>query len=443
MKCKLLLTSSLLLISTTFLTSCNNSNISKIIKQGFKQNNLKLSNQDLFQDKNINFQINSSINHSLQLLKDHHLLSDDIIFKKQQKTKKKINLLLEKTSKKAKLNYKKQSLINKQDALLFERLVKQEKENKEQEKRHKIIATCIIITSSIVAGATAGLSAYFGLKNINSNQNNLKQELEQKVKEYKFILSQTNKNDSLSDVLNKVINLSFEKNLPKAIFELLKTTIFKEYLQDFENKQQEILILQLSNIKFPIQEILNDFNMQFFSENLLKNNFSEIIKTKIKDFINDVIKKYLPILFRSLLNFISTSAKDKQNSMLGRIFQKILQNFKVEVNNISNLSFVLNTYAQLLATNQNQLIEHFTDAFTKSIKDTDFQYDLINDFYNVINQTIKSIFSKENGDFDLEKFFRELLPKILSSLKIDDSKSYANFTTFINEFLSNTNNENK
>ncbi|MDJ1647627.1 hypothetical protein [Mycoplasma phocimorsus] len=56
---------------------------------------------------------------------------------------------------------------------------------------------------------------------------------------------------------------------------------------------------------------------------------------------------------------------------------------------------------------------------------------------------IKASFSKSNNKFDLNKFFNDLLPKILKALTIKDKNSYSNFVTFINNLVINLSNKNK
>ncbi|MDJ1647280.1 hypothetical protein [Mycoplasma phocimorsus] len=212
-----------------------------------------------------------------------------------------------------------------------------------------------------------------------------------------------------------------------------------EYLQDFEGNFEKLLINKLKNIESPTKEILKMFNDDFLNINLLDN---EIIKTKIKSLITNISEKYLANLLRALLDFISTSSNENNISILGRIVEKVLKKHKINITNISSFSFILNTYAQIMSSKTNSLIDFFVQKFNDSIKETDFQYDLINDFFTVVNSMIKVFFSN-NNKFDFNNASNILLPKILEALTIKNKNSYSNFVEFINNLFINPSNKNK
>ncbi|MDJ1648043.1 hypothetical protein [Mycoplasma phocimorsus] len=213
-----------------------------------------------------------------------------------------------------------------------------------------------------------------------------------------------------------------------------------EYLQDFEENYEKLLIDKLKSIESPTKEILKMFNDDLLNIYSLDN---EIIKNKIKNLIIQISEKYLTLLLRLLLDFISTSFKENHISILGRIIKKVLKNYKINVTDVSSFSFILNTYAQIMSEKTNTLTYFFVQKFNQSIKETDFQYDLINNFFTVVNSMIKLSFSDNNNNFDFNKFFKDLLPKILETLTIKNSNSYDKFVTFINNLFMNISNKNK
>ncbi|MDJ1648628.1 hypothetical protein [Mycoplasma phocimorsus] len=225
------------------------------------------------------------------------------------------------------------SANNKESALL-EQLIKQEKQNKKSEEKHKVIAISFVIASSVITGVVAGISAYFGYKNINSPENQKKKDLEVKIAYYKKLFEEWKPSEPLINILHKLFKLSFSEYLPKAVFSILKEVLLKDLLQDFTFESENILINKLQQIEKPSKEILDKFNEKLTNINLLKENAASKVSSEFKSWIVSVVKDYLSKAFRGILDFISTqSTEGAKGSILSRFLEKILLKWNIKLNN--------------------------------------------------------------------------------------------------------------
>lgn len=424
-------------VSTTWALSLVGCKINKtLVKSSFKH----LQKEMIFssvKNQNPKLAIDSAINTSLNLLQNQEVISEELTKKIKKNKQKKRNKVKKAVSKLQK------AFLNTENNLL-EQLSKVENDNKSSEKRYKIISTSLIISSSILSGIAAGLGTYFGLKNINSLQNMNKKALETTISNYKNILANISPNESLNNIFNKIIELSFSKQLPKAIFDLLKTTLLKDVLQDFSGDSEKILISKLESIEKPSKELLDSLFNTLTSINTNNSNYISTIVKKIKEHIVKVVEEQLPKILRGFLEFVAAkSSETSHGSILARIIEKILNKFNIKFENISNISEVLNIYSTLLSSNNNVLLDFIVKNFKDSLEKSELTYNLINDIFSIINKTIEQLFAKENNKLSIEKVLKEIIPKIIQSIKFDENKRYEGFVNFINEIFENSDKHSK
>ncbi|MDJ1648490.1 hypothetical protein [Mycoplasma phocimorsus] len=334
------------------------------------------------------------------------------------------------------------SANNKESALL-EQLIKQEKQNKKSEEKHKVIAISFVIASSVITGVVAGISAYFGYKNINSPENQKKKDFEAKIAYYKKLFEEWKPSEPLINVLHKLFELSFSEYLPKAIFSILKEVLLKDLLQDFTSESEDLLISKLQKIEKPSKEILDTFYEKLTKINLLKENAASEVSKEFKSWIVTVVKDYLPKAFKGILNFISTQSTEKEKgSILSRFLEKILLKLNIKLNDFDSFSKTLSIYTHLFINEQNQFINFVIDGISKAINKVDITFNILEDTYKIINSTIEELIA-EKEKISVTKIFNDVLPKINSIVNIDNTVDYSDYIDFINSIFSEEKNDNK
>ncbi|MDJ1645709.1 hypothetical protein QLQ80_01220 [Mycoplasma sp. M5725] len=333
------------------------------------------------------------------------------------------------------------SANNKESALL-EQLIKQEKQNKKSEEKHKVIVISFVIASSVITGVVAGISAYFGYKNINSLENQKKKDLEVKIAYYKKLFEEWKPSEPLINVLHKLFELSFSEYLPKAIFSILKEVLLKDLLQDFTSESEDLLISKLQKIEKPSKEILNEFNKKLIDINLSKKDAISKVSSEFKSWIVSVVKDYLPKAFRGILNFISTqSTEGAKGSILSRFLEKILLKWNIKLNNFDSFSKTLSIYTSLFIDEKNEFINFVIDGISKAINKADITFNILEDTYKIINSTIEELIA-EDKKISVTKIFNDVLPKINSIVNIDKNVDYSSYIDFINSIFSEEKNGN-
>ncbi|MDJ1646671.1 hypothetical protein [Mycoplasma phocimorsus] len=408
----------LFIFGNIFLSSCNKNFINKnSIILSFKKN------------KNNNFLINTNnnnINFSLKNLfeKSEETTSNNLL-------KKEDNKIIEVNSN----NLENKLVINGKNDKLIDQLFKEELKNKKNEKKYKIITISFILTSSIITGIAVGLGTYFGIKNFNSDKNQEKKRLENILNEYKLLIKDTRKSESLINVLNKILSLVFEKNFPKIIYKLLKETRLNKYLQDFEGESQNLLIEKLKNIEAPTKDILNKLLNELIKINVSSEDSEDKIIKQIKSWVVDITRIYLPKTIKNILDFFTVKSNvSNQASILSRIFQNILENYNINFDDILNISNIFYTYSSLLINPDNDLIDFLITKFSDVLKNYELTFDIRNDFYNIINKLISELLADEDG-LSIIKIFDNLIPRLLKIIKIQENKTYVNFVNFLNNIF--------
>lgn len=424
----------LALSSTPILLACKNNNVQ--IQKNFQAQKTQLDPL-ISKHKEISpaSAIDIAVSSSLERLQKQETILENIITKKSKSKK----------LKKKEVNKKKQQLIDKQEQELLEEIHKLEVNNNEIEKRHKVIALGLVISGSVVAGIAAGLGAYFGVKDISSVNNVKKDELKEKIEVYNEILKSSKSNEPLINIFNKLLELTFSHQLPKAIFDILKQTVLKDFLQDFDESNENILIKKLEAIEQPSKEIIEKFSQSLINLNIndVNNNYIKTIVDNIKKEVVNIVNERLPKILKGLLEFLATRSQNKNGSIFARIFESILKKYKIEVLDLKNISDIFNTYTNLIISEKSELIDFLVNKFSLSLEKTNFTYDIIDDLFSVLNLTIQNILTKENNKLDIEIIFKELLPKILNTIKIQNNNSYSSFVTFINKMFEEKNGQTK
>ncbi|MDJ1645526.1 hypothetical protein QLQ80_00265 [Mycoplasma sp. M5725] len=421
--------SSSFLIVNNLLVSCKKEiNKEKIALDFQKQKQRKLDSNFIDNNTSIFLQtFNNSINDSLNFLQKQkpnfvkNLETNDIIF--NNKNKNELNAPQE------------EQHFNEEESKLFEEFLKQEKINKSNVRKYKIITASFIVVSSVITGVAVGLGAYFGFKNINSSENIRKRELEEKLENYRQLLKNISPTNSLVNVFNKMFELAFTNQLPKAVLRILKETFFKDLLQDFDEKSEDILTKKLEGIKNPTKEIFRKFYDKTIVINLLKNDSETSIKKAIKDWVVEIVKEYLPKAFKSIIEFLITQSETgKKSSIMSRFIEGLLFARQIKIKDIENFSNVVSIFAKFFTNQNSQLFEYIITSISNAINKHDFSFDILNDFFEIINLIILDLTAKD-GKIDIEKVINTLLPKITSIVNIDANSDYSSYVKFINDLF--------
>ena len=432
MKRKWLKALSILITITNFptLISCQ-SNSAKT--QTLKNQYIKLNSPTLNNKISTLITLDDNINKIPDILQKQEGIFNDI------SSSKKRNKIFKKTKLK---KSNKQEIIKKRDEELLLQLEEIEKKNKYQEKSNKLISLGLSITSSIAAGVAAGLGAYFGLKDIKSSKNVNKNQISKEVEEIKDLSKAINLQDPLIDIFSKLIKLSFNKQFPKAIFEFLKQTIFKDVLQDFDKENEDILINKLKLIEEPSKIIIENFHNTLLKINLNKEDYIQSITKEIKEQVVTLVKNQFPQILKGILEFGATKSNaSAKGSIFGRIIQSILKNYKINLENIDALSSIIDTYVSLLSNANNEFISFLVTKLSEIIKNKDFTYNILDDLFDIINLTLSSLLANDinSNELSLEKLFNDILPKIINIITIDKTKTYDDFVNFINSVFEENN----
>ncbi|MDJ1647287.1 hypothetical protein [Mycoplasma phocimorsus] len=422
----------LFICSMTSLVACNNKVTYSQLKENFNKQKEKFHSLIKIENKKFSSgdPVNNAINNYFSLLEKND---------KTLENKKEIN------KKEYFTENKNESRLNNKDNELLQQLIKEEKQQKEELKKQKIITISLVISGSILAAIAAGLGIYFGTKDINSDENIKRKALENDFFIYKDLIKKSENSQSLFDVFNKIIDLTFEENIPKAILSLLKEMLLQDYLQDFNEENEKVLLEKLSKIQKPSKEILNKiFNELTNSKVFLQNNEKEII-SKIKKLVVDIAKEYLPSALRSILDFLTLqSAFGNKSSILARIVIKILKKNNIIFENVENISEVLKIINSILINKQNTLLDFFINSAINTLEKNELSFDIESDFFNIFNKTIEEMFTDEDKkELSLKKIFDNIIPKIIELVQIDEKQSYVSFVKFINDSFTMKKNENK
>ena len=189
------------------------------------------------------------------------------------------------------------------------------------------------VGGAIVAGITAGLSSFFGLRNINSQINSKIKELKENILYEQDLISKIKNKDSLFDVFKKLVDISFKKDFPKAIFEVIDSFLLKTLLKDFvtnstsselknilENNIKDITTKLVDELLNKIESIKLKTEEQEDEEVVEDKNIDEIIKELQKN-ISEVTKNYLPNFIKGVIKFLvkidnSNNNKKKVSQLL-------------------------------------------------------------------------------------------------------------------------------
>ncbi|MDJ1648488.1 hypothetical protein [Mycoplasma phocimorsus] len=339
------------------------------------------------------------------------------------------------------LNSKKLELLNAKTKQLEKEWAKQ-KELKSKRKKLNNIIIAVSIGGAVAAGFSAGFGAYLGLKNINSEVNNEVEKLKHNIFLNENIIKQVKEKDSLFEVLRKLLEVSFKKKLPEAIFHIIDNvilkTLLKEYVTEQSSKELETIIKTRfeENVSIFVEKILNNLS----SINSLNDNDSIIKQVQIK--MAAILKEYLPSFVREILLFLTKTDKvydKKGHSIFSLLLKALLKKNMIEIkeNMMSNISTLLEFYTEKISNNNNDLMNFIIDVFVKVVESNNISFNILNDIYQLINKFIQKLLTKEDPDkIDFELIFSTLVPKLLNEIKKIDYTGHENqILEFINRLF--------
>ncbi|MDJ1647144.1 hypothetical protein [Mycoplasma phocimorsus] len=344
----------------------------------------------------------------------------------------------EETDNKNNSNLDKLKLLKKKKKELEQAWTKQ-KELKLKQKKLKNIIVGVSIGGAVVAGLSVGLGSYFGLKNINSEINKEVEKLKTRIFLNEDIIRQIKQKDSLFEVLQKILKVAFEKDLPNAIFnlvdKLLLKTVLKEYVTESSSNQlNEIL---KNEFKTKTTEIVNEILAGLSSINS-NHNIDEIIK-KTQEKISQVVTKFVPDFVKGTINYLSktTDNSEVKKSIISLIIQNVLKQHHIIISDISGISELLEFYASKIITNGSDLISFIVEKFSSIIEKFKISFNIVKDFYQIINDAISSLLSTDGGKtISLPLLFSTLLPKLLKILnEVIDEKNSHKVLKFVNDLF--------
>ncbi|MDJ1645483.1 hypothetical protein QLQ80_00045 [Mycoplasma sp. M5725] len=354
----------------------------------------------------------------------------------------------EETDNKNNSNLDKLKLLKKKKKELEQAWTKQ-KELKLKQKKLKNIIVGVSIGGAVVAGLSVGLGSYFGLKNINSEINKEVEKLKTRIFLNEDIIRQIKQKDSLFEVLQKILKVAFEKDLPNVIFnlvdKLLLKTVLKEYVTESSSKDLENRIKSdfKSKISEVVEKILNDL-----SSIQSQDNIDAIIKN-VQNKISNVVKQYVPDFVKQTLLFLTkidntNNNKTKGKSIAGLFIKNILKNYKIIVEDVENISKLIEFYFTNIANGNNELIKFIVDVFSNVINEYSITFNIIQDFYNIINVTIAKLLTSDGEKIDINHIFKSIVPVLLKVLnEIIDENNESGLLKFVNSVFETKNNKNK
>ncbi|MDJ1647286.1 hypothetical protein [Mycoplasma phocimorsus] len=333
---------------------------------------------------------------------------------------------------------------------IFKNLLEKRKKHQEKMNYYKKIMIGFGIASAIVVGISSSLGIYSGIKNDAKNVNLVNKSLEEQIKIYKNLYKEINQTDPFTNVIVKVIDIAFTKQLPQAILNFLKETILKESFQKIESNLEEELIKKLAASKEATEFAVKDL-LTKFTKLEIKNIDNKEFKKSVKKAITDIIKNYLPDLIKGILDFLTIQGKaQSKNSILADFLIKKLENWRTKLQNSDIFSKIIRIYIELIIEKNNKLISFLINKASDAINKTNLSFNIIDDIFTIVNTFIEILILKENETkstdkiIDVEKIIKVLLPELVNSIEIDDSKDYSVFVFFVNGMFekNNANNSN-
>ncbi|MDJ1646670.1 hypothetical protein [Mycoplasma phocimorsus] len=330
---------------------------------------------------------------------------------------------------------------------LINELLEKRKKHEEKIAIYKKWILITSIASIIVATISSSLGIYFGIKNSNKNVEMTNLNLENQIEEYKKKYKEINPNDHLSNVIIKIIDIAFTKEFPNAILNFLKETILKDSFEkvniDFETELKKEIKESNEAAKSSVSDLLNKL-----TKINIKNSDNNQIKNEIKKALTDITKIYLPNLIKGILKFITINSKvQTNNSIFADFLIKKLDKWNIKLNNSNEFSEILKTYVELITRRDDNLIAFLIKKASNVINRTDLSINIIDNLFTIINKFIEDLILKDNNDkngekskaIDAAKIINILLPKIISSIKIDAEKDYLSFVKFVNGMFEQNN----
>ncbi|MDJ1646242.1 hypothetical protein [Mycoplasma phocimorsus] len=336
------------------------------------------------------------------------------------------------------LNSKKLELLNAKKKQLEKAWAKQ-KELKAKRKRLNNIIIAVSIGGAIAAGFSAGFGAYFGLKNINSEINKEVEEIKNNIFLNENILKQIEEKDSLFEVFRNLLEVSFKKKLPEAIFHIIDNVILKTLLKDYVTEQSSKELEKIIKNGFKekvtkiVEKILNDLS----SINSFNDDYSIIKQVQIKTAA--ILKEYLPSFVRETLLFLTktdNTSNEKRYSISALLLKALLEKNMIEIEEkmMLNISNLLEFYTKKISNDNNELMNFIIEVFVQVVESNNISFNILNDIYDLINKFIQKLLTKDDPNkIDFELIFLTLVPKLLEEIKkIDDSKNESKILEFIN-----------
>ena len=416
-------------------------------------NNKKCVFCDQLVNKAISSQLNSA---SRKYLKQMVLLTNEALNQEERIDKLSREIILFKQESENNSSLEQLELL-KQKKKQLEGAWNKQKLIKLKQQKLKNVLLGASVGGVIVAGITAGLGSFFGLRNINTKINNKISELKDNISYLQDEIKEVKSKDSLFTTLKKLLEISLNKNLPTAIFQIIDTTLLKTVLKDYvtNSTSSELKNILQNNIKETISklidELLNKIESIKLEDEEESDDFSKIIKD-VQSKIAEVIKSYLPSFISGVINFLvkidngSTSDK-KGRSIIVLLIEKLLKHKHIIIQKPDNLAKLLESYFSVITMeNNNDLIKFIVDQFSNVIEKHTISFNIIDDFFEIINEVIAKLLTKDTNknQIDIDIIFKNLIPKLLNVVtKSVDSIDSNELLEFINGIFEDVENDNK
>lgn len=327
---------------------------------------------------------------------------------------------------------------------LLEELLKKKQKHLRKINTYKKVGITAGVTSAVIVGLSAGLGAYFGNKYSDEQAIADTKTLEEHLKLYKNIYKEANPSDPLVNVLEKVVEVAFTKELPTAIFDVLKQTVLKDVLSKFNaDDSEKKLIEKIKSSKETTKEVVRELLTSLTKLELNKTKDNEEAAKKVKGAIIKIIKLYLPTLIKGVLDFLAVKSNDTNGtSIIADILVNTLSKFNIKVEKTSELSDILQTYIKLLAKKENNLINYVIRIASEALGKVDLSFNIIGDVFRNINTFIDIILARdENGKkkVDVNKVVKVLLPELVRAIEISPDQDYSSFVKFVNSMFEKNN----
>ncbi|MDJ1647811.1 hypothetical protein QMA90_02565 [Mycoplasma sp. M6879] len=361
------------------------------------------------------------------------------------KLEKELNYL--KHNKKNNISFQKDKLLERKKEELENAWKKQKKLKYKQNTLKKLIIG-VSTSGSIIAGFSIGLSAYFGLKNVNSKINQKINELKSKILLNENIIKKIKPKDSLFEVLKIILELSFKKDLPAVIIDVIDKTILKTLLNDYVTSESFKELEKIMKKDFEtksseiVERILNDLSSIQFDDDV-----DAIIKSVQKK-IAEIIKQFIPDFIKQTLLFLikidNNEGDTKGKSILGLIIKNILKKYKIIIKDAKNISQLISFYFTKITDGENRLINFIVNVISVVIEKNTITFNILKDFYTIINESIAKLLTKNGKIIDINLIFDTLVPIILNVIdSIVDENNESGLLDFINNLFKEENNETK